>query len=145
MDIETMKQNVIQVSQTFYNTQDKEQRRVAEDWLNNFKKSIDAWTVTDQILHTSKSEQVLFFAAQTIRSKIQYSFHELPHDYHEVISTTLISSLLPDDQIFFYYLFFFILFKILPILKVVKFNFFKDFKDLKNLTQKKILINFFYY
>lgn len=82
--METIKQNVIQVSQTFYNTQDKEQRRVAEEWLNDFKKSINAWTVADQLLHTDRSEQVLFFAAQTIRSKIQYSFHELPNDFHQV-------------------------------------------------------------
>lgn len=82
--METIKQNVIQVSQTFYNTQDKDQRRVAEDWLNDFKKSINAWTIADQLLHTDNSEQVLFFAAQTIRSKIQYSFHELPIDFHQV-------------------------------------------------------------
>jgi transportin-3 len=90
MDLETIKQSVVQVSQTFYNTQDKEQRRVAEDWLNEFKKSINAWTVTDQLLHTDKNEHVLFFSAQTIRTKIQFSFHELPVDYHEVSSIIII-------------------------------------------------------
>ena len=62
-------------------------RRSAEEWLNNFKKSVHAWYITDQILHTDKNEQVLFFAAQTIRSKIQYNFHELPVDSHEVSFT----------------------------------------------------------
>ena len=79
-----MKQMVIQASQTLYSTQDKEQRRSAEEWLNDFKKSVHAWYVTDQILHTDTNEQVLFFAAQTIRTKIQYCFHELPVDSHEV-------------------------------------------------------------
>ena len=90
MEMDEMKELVIQASQTFYGTQDKEQRRLAEEWLDNFKKSTHAWYITDQILHTVKNEQVLFFAAQTIRTKIQYNFHELPADSHEVniLSTT---------------------------------------------------------
>ena len=89
-----MKQMVIQASTTFYSTQDKEQRRSAEEWLNDFKKSVHAWYITDQILHTDKNEQVLFFAAQTIRSKIQHCFHELPADSHEVFILVL-------EEIFF--------------------------------------------
>ena len=85
MEMDSMKQMVIQASTTFYSTQDREQRRSAEEWLNEFKKSVHAWFITDQILHTDKNEQVLFFAAQTIRSKIQHSFHELPVDSHEVL------------------------------------------------------------
>ena len=84
MELESIKELVIQASTTFYSTQDKEQRRSAEEWLNEFKKSVHAWFVTDQILHTNTNEQVLFFAAQTIRSKIQHSFHELPTNSHEV-------------------------------------------------------------
>lgn len=83
--MDSIKQMVIQASTTFYSTQDRDQRRSAEEWLNDFKKSLDAWYVTDQILHTDKNEQVLFFAAQTIRTKIQYCFHELPAESHEVI------------------------------------------------------------
>jgi transportin-3 len=85
MEMDSIKQMVIQASTTFYSTQDKEQRRSAEEWLNEFKKSVHAWYITDQILHTDKNEQVLFFAAQTIRSKIQHCFHELPIDSHEVL------------------------------------------------------------
>ena len=84
MEMDQMKSTVIQASITFYSTQDNEQRKSAEEWLNNFKKSVHAWYITDQILHTEKNEQVLFFAAQTIRSKIQQHFHELPLDSHEV-------------------------------------------------------------
>jgi transportin-3 len=84
MEMDSIKQMVIEASTTLYNTQDKEQRRTAEQWLNDFKKSVHAWYITDQILHTDKNEQVLFFAAQTIRTKIQYNFHELPLDSHEV-------------------------------------------------------------
>jgi transportin-3 len=84
MELDSIKELVIQASTTLYNTQDKEQRRTAEEWLNDFKKSVHAWYVTDQLLHTNKNEQVLFFAAQTIRSKIQNCFHELPADSHEV-------------------------------------------------------------
>jgi len=88
-----MKQMVIDASTTFYSTQDKEQRRSAEEWLNDFKKSVHAWYITDQILHTAKNEQVLFFAAQTIRTKIQYCFHELPVDSHESLRNSLLDHL----------------------------------------------------
>ncbi|CAF0896059.1 unnamed protein product [Brachionus calyciflorus] len=91
--MESIKQTVIQASQTFYTTQDREQRRSAEQWLNDFKKSVDAWFISDQILHTDKNEQVLFFAAQTIRSKIQNSFHELPLESHESLKNSLIEHL----------------------------------------------------
>ena len=84
MELDSMKQMIEQASTTFYSTQDKEQRRRAEDLLNDFKKSINAWYVADQILQSSRNEQVLFFAAQTIRFKIQSSFHELPADSHQV-------------------------------------------------------------
>lgn len=93
MDVDSIKELVIQASTTLYNTQDKEQRRTAEEWLNEFKKSVHAWYVTDQLLHTNKNEQVLFFAAQTIRSKIQNCFHELPADSHEVSVLYFISHL----------------------------------------------------
>lgn len=91
--MDEMKELVIQASQTFYGTQDKEQRRLAEEWLDNFKKSTHAWYITDQILHTVKNEQVLFFAAQTIRTKIQYNFHELPAESHESLRNSLIEHL----------------------------------------------------
>ncbi len=84
MEMNSMKEMVIEASTTFYSTKDRETRKSAEQWLNDFKKSVHAWYVTDQILHTAKNEQVLFFAAQTIRTKIQYSFHELPTGSHEV-------------------------------------------------------------
>lgn len=93
MELDSIKQMVEQASTTFYSTQDKEQRRTAEEWLNDFKKSVDAWYVADQILHSSRNEQVLFFAAQTIRSKIQSSFHELPSGSHESLRNSLMEHL----------------------------------------------------
>ena len=90
MEMDSMKQMVIEASTTFYSTKDKETRRSAEGWLNDFKKSVHAWYITDQILHTATNEQVLFFAAQTIRTKIQYNFHELPTDSHEVSSRSIL-------------------------------------------------------
>jgi hypothetical protein len=89
MEMDSMKQMVIQASTTFYTTQDKDQRRTAEEWLNEFKKGHDAWIVSDQILHSTKNEQVLFFAAQTLRTKIQNSFHELHGSMHEVYKTLI--------------------------------------------------------
>ena len=96
-----MKSMVIQASVTFYSTQDNEQRKSADDWLNNFKKSDHAWYITDQILHTEKNEQVLFFAAQTIRSKIQQHFHELPLESHDVNNKPLIAYIIDKFKLIF--------------------------------------------
>lgn len=91
--MDSIKQTVINASTTFYSTQDQEQRRNAEQWLNDFKKSVNAWFVSDQILLTDENEQVLFFAAQTIRNKIQNSFHELSAESHESLKNSLIQHL----------------------------------------------------
>ncbi len=90
--MDSIKTVVIQASTTFYTTQDKEQRKKAEEWLETFKKSLNSWYITDQLLHTEKNEQVLFFAAQTIRNKIQYDFHELPVTSHEVSIVSLVDN-----------------------------------------------------
>jgi transportin-3 len=91
-EMDSIKVMVVQASTTFYTTQDKEQRKKAEEWLDNFKRSLNSWYITDHLLHTEKNEQVLFFAAQTIRNKIQYDFHELPTTSHEVSMCSFSSS-----------------------------------------------------
>ena len=52
-----------------------------------------AWTISDQILHSSSSREALYFSANTIRSKIKHSFLELPQDSHEPLKQSLIEHL----------------------------------------------------
>ena len=52
-------------------------------WLQEYQKSVYAWTISDQLLQQKMSMESCYFAAQTLRSKIQSNFHELPPDVHE--------------------------------------------------------------
>lgn len=49
-----------------------------------------AWKVTDEILHQNKELESCYFAAQTMRSKVQLSFHELPPESHASLRDSLI-------------------------------------------------------
>jgi hypothetical protein len=43
-----------------------------------------AWQIADQLLQHSQDVESCYFAAQTMRTKIQLAFHELPPDSHQV-------------------------------------------------------------
>lgn len=61
-----------------HNNPAKDVQRQADDWLIQMQKQTIAWQVADQILHRpGLSEQAYFFAAQTLHSKLLFSFNEL--------------------------------------------------------------------
>lgn len=49
-----------------------------------------AWTVADELLHHKRDLESCYFAAQTMRSKIHQSFHELPVDAHTSLRDSLL-------------------------------------------------------
>ncbi|XP_031105529.1 transportin MOS14 [Ipomoea triloba] len=56
-------------------------RMQADRWLQDFQRTIDAWQVADNLLHDSSSNQeTLIFCSQTLRSKVQRDFEELPSE-----------------------------------------------------------------
>ena len=76
---------------------DPNRKREADRWLAGFQKSIEAWTIADQILMQEPSslpEYVSFFAAQTLRSKMRSSFHELPDHSLESLRSSIMSHIL---------------------------------------------------
>ena len=57
------------------------QRREADAWLCQFQRQAAAWQVSDQLLHRDGvDENVRFFAAQTLHTKIRHDFSDLPPD-----------------------------------------------------------------
>ena len=52
-------------------------------WLQQYQNSVYAWTVSDQLLQRKLDVETCYFAAQTLRSKIQSNFNELPTEVHE--------------------------------------------------------------
>ncbi|EDV27129.1 uncharacterized protein TRIADDRAFT_54772 [Trichoplax adhaerens] len=62
----------------------------ASKWLEEFQKSVYAWELCDELLHKSTNETYTYFAANTMKSKIEYSFNELPVSSHGSLRNSLI-------------------------------------------------------
>ncbi|KAL3266215.1 hypothetical protein HHI36_010397 [Cryptolaemus montrouzieri] len=77
------------VSALFDNPNASENEK-ASQWLGNLQKSVHAWTIADELLHHKKDLQSCYFAAQTMRSKIQNNFHELPQEAHSSLRDSLV-------------------------------------------------------
>jgi len=78
---------------SLYNSPDCTEKADASRWLNEYQKSVYAWTISDQLLQQKLNMESCYFAAQTLRSKIQSSFHELPQDVHESLRNSLLEHL----------------------------------------------------
>eukprot|EP00928_Gymnodinium_smaydae_P009867 TRINITY_DN13693_c0_g1_i1.p1 TRINITY_DN13693_c0_g1~~TRINITY_DN13693_c0_g1_i1.p1 ORF type:complete len:950 (+),score=239.04 TRINITY_DN13693_c0_g1_i1:119-2968(+) len=69
----------LQALQALYSSPDPATKKQADDWLTQFQQTPVAWTVSDQVLTRPETpSQFKFFAAQTMRTKVQFDFHELP-------------------------------------------------------------------
>ncbi|KAF5734726.1 ARM repeat superfamily protein isoform 2 [Tripterygium wilfordii] len=64
-----------------YHHPDDTIRMQADRWLQDFQRTLDAWQVADNLLHDSSSNlETLIFCSQTLRSKVQRDFEELPSE-----------------------------------------------------------------
>lgn len=81
---------VIQGVYTLYNNPNKQEKEKASKWLEDFQKSIHSWEIADQLLQQKHDLNSCTFAAQTMRNKIQNSFHELPESAHESLRQSLL-------------------------------------------------------
>ena len=50
-----------------------------------------AWEISDQLLHMRRDVESCYFAAQTMKMKIQYAFYELPADTHVSLRDSLLT------------------------------------------------------
>jgi hypothetical protein len=58
---------------------EKQVRRQADTWLQQFQWTMEAWQVADALLHLPDSPlDVQYFCAQTLKKKAQRDFEELP-------------------------------------------------------------------
>ncbi|XP_059617123.1 transportin-3 [Phlebotomus argentipes] len=84
-------EQVYQGVYAFYNNSNTLEQQKASQWLNELQKSVYSWKIADELLQQKRDLQSCYFAAQTIRSKIQNSFHELPATAHESLRESLMS------------------------------------------------------
>ncbi|XP_044748390.1 transportin-3 [Coccinella septempunctata] len=81
-----------------FDSKNASENEKAAQWLDNLQKSVYAWTIADEILHRKKDLQSCCFAAQTMRSKILNSFHELPLDAHTSLRDSLVEHISQVDE-----------------------------------------------
>ncbi|XP_041351282.1 transportin-3-like [Gigantopelta aegis] len=83
-------ETVTQALQALYNNPDVVGKEKASVWLGELQKSVFAWQIADQLLRLNQSLESCYFAAQTMRTKIQYAFHELPQTSHQSLRDSLL-------------------------------------------------------
>lgn len=77
-----------------YHHPDDGVRMQADKWLQDFQRTIDAWQVADNLLHDPSSNlETLIFCSQTLRSKVQRDFEELPSEAFRPLRVSLTSLL----------------------------------------------------
>lgn len=87
-------EQMIQALQALYSSPDPAVKKQADDWLTQFQQTPLAWQVGDQML-TSPETPADFrcFAAQTMRTKVQFDFYELPVESYGSLRDSLLSHL----------------------------------------------------
>lgn len=75
---------------TLYQNPDRKEKERASKWLLELQGSVHAWTVADELLHQKRDLESCYFAAQTMRSKIHQSFHELPIEVYGSLRDSLL-------------------------------------------------------
>lgn len=114
-------ETVYQAIYTLYNNPQTVEKEKASQWLEQLQKSVCvflefmnikrilihilytvylfkkmqvySWKVADEILQEKRNLESCYFAAQTMRSKVQQSFHELPLESHISLRDSLIEHL----------------------------------------------------
>ena len=86
-------EHVVEAIKSLYHDPVPKRKEEASKWLNQLQRSVYAWTISDQLLQRQLDVETCYFAAQTMRSKIQYSFHELPPDAHVSLRNSLLDHL----------------------------------------------------
>ncbi|KAJ6970394.1 transportin MOS14-like [Populus alba x Populus x berolinensis] len=85
-----LQNSVKEALNALYHHPDDVFRMEADRWLQNFQRTIDAWQVADNLLHDATSNlETLIFCSQTLRSKVQRDFEELPSEAFRPLRSSL--------------------------------------------------------
>ena len=86
----TMEQ-LYEALRVMYTDDDPNRKHEADKWLREYRFTEEAWLAADQLLQLESSpEYALFFAAQTLHTKIQTSFSTLPQSSWDSLRSSLI-------------------------------------------------------
>ncbi|XP_046738771.1 transportin-3 [Diprion similis] len=91
MDSSPSLETVYQAVFSLYNNPNPAEKEKASVWLGELQSSVFAWKVADEMLQQKRDVESCYFAAQTMRTKIQLSFHELPAEAHNSLRDSLMN------------------------------------------------------
>ena len=69
---------VLQAIYSLYHDPNNTNKESADKWLKELQNSLYAWKIADELLINKADQESCYFAAQTLRTKIQLHFNELP-------------------------------------------------------------------
>ncbi|GIX93596.1 transportin-3 [Caerostris extrusa] len=92
MDSQPTLQIVCQAIYSLYHNPDTAEKEKASTYLGELQRSVFAWKIADELLQHRGDLESCYFAAQTMRTKIQFSFHELPSESHSSLRDSLFKS-----------------------------------------------------
>lgn len=81
------------VISALYNDSDPGGKEKASQWLQELQRSVYAWEIADQLLRLNINVETSYFAAQTMRTKVQYYFHELQPAQYQSLKVSLLDHL----------------------------------------------------
>ena len=84
-------ESVFEALNALYRNPSPEGKEKASTWLEQLQHSVYAWQIADQLLQLNHDVESCYFAAHTMRTKIQYAFHELPQDSHQALRDSLLN------------------------------------------------------
>ncbi|KXZ44767.1 hypothetical protein GPECTOR_62g882 [Gonium pectorale] len=78
-----------------YHHEDPKVKDEADRWLEQWQQSVEAWSVADGVLHDANSSmEAQYFCAQTLRTKVQRDFEELPPEAVDSLRESLLQLLI---------------------------------------------------
>ena len=90
---------VYSLIRTLYeNEPNGESKEMASKWLESLQHSIYGWRIADQLLINKSDIASCYFAAQTLRTKIQNNFQELPENSYSSLKDSIINHLKSIDE-----------------------------------------------
>ncbi|XP_076655817.1 transportin 3 [Halictus rubicundus] len=90
-DLETVYQAVY----SLYNYSDPSK---TSQWLDELQKSVFAWKIANEMLLQKRDVHSCYFAAQTMRTKIQLCFQELPAEAHVALRDSLMNHISQTNE-----------------------------------------------
>jgi transportin-3 len=90
---------VLEALQALYHNPDAQAKKQANDWLQEFQHSVDAWQTCHTLLVNPEAPlEGRMFSAQTLRAKILYDLSQLPRDSLPSLRDSLLGALSPLVQ-----------------------------------------------